>query len=215
MNHSFLYYLAYFSAFSSAIPLIIGYIGIKKNKSYLIPLFIFINVSFLEEIFLGVINYLNYNNLYVIRIFTIIEFILISLFYHIFFRQFMKNKSILFVISLFLIVAFIDYKFNGLELEDNFCATFKSIVLTIYALFAFLYVMKYLVFENLLASSFFWFNTAILVFYSGRLLLVAFGNYLSKEDPSIYLIMYTVINSVLAISYNILITIGFWKVKTT
>jgi hypothetical protein len=70
--------------------------------------------------------------------------------------------------------------------------------------------MKRLMYPNLLNTSFFWINIAILIYFAGNLFLFLFSNHLQKNNWEQYLAVYN-IHSVTNIMYYILISIGFWK----
>lgn len=210
--NSFYHYLSIISVLFSAFTFIVGLLWFKFLKGYLVPLLVLVSFSFATDVVNIVFAKSNINNLYIFHFFTIIEFILISLFYSLFFRKQLKSGYFLLPIPIFLIVAFIDYKINGLNSMDHFSTSIESILLSIYALFSFLFIMRKLLFENLLSEPFFWINSGVLFYFSGNLLVFAFSNYFLATELSNHSALWS-IPQLLNIFYNILIIIGFWKAR--
>lgn len=211
-THYLYYYLGYISTLFSTLSFIVGLLCIKSINRYLVPIFLIVSVSFVTEIINVVLVRLNINNHFIFHFYTVIEFILISFFYLLFFREYSRQQYFLLPIPLFLIIAFIDYKINGLNSMDNFSSSVGAVFLSLYALFSFLFVMRKLLFENILSAPFFWINSGILFYFSGNLLVFAFSNYVFAKEESIGNALWS-IPQFLNIFYNILISIGFWKIR--
>lgn len=149
--------------------------------------------------------------MFLLDIYTPVEFILFALFYKSFFDSIKKTHLHYFAIALFICIAAFDTFFiNDLMTVNNFSDSIESIVFIIYSLSAFFFVMKKLMYKDLLNSYFFWINTAVLIYFAGNLFLFLFSNHLQQSDHAKYMALYN-IHSVTNIIYYILITIGFWK----
>jgi hypothetical protein len=213
IDNYFLRLLSDISAYTSVIPLIISLRYYKSINRTLKPLFILSILSVVAEVLNKIHVEYDINNYYIFHIFTIIEFTLISLFYKRFFLQFKNIRIFEVFIFVFFIIAFIDYKINGLDSMDSFSITVESVILTSYSLILFYFVLQKLIFENLLNTPIFWMNTAILIYFSGNLILFVFSNYLLATEPKKYHMLWYTIHSFINISYNALISVGFWKTK--
>lgn len=211
-SNTFYDYLGYITIFFSVPSLIAAVLCIKSVKGYLVPLFVYVSVSFVTEMINFVLTESGINNMFIFRFYTIIEFILISFFYHIFYSKYLKSSYLLLLIPLYLVVAFIDFKINGLNAIDNFSSSISALLLSLYALVSFLFVMRKLIFENILSEPFFWINCGVLFYFSGNLLVFAFSNYIYTHQQS-YLIALWTIPQFLNIFFNIFICIGFWKTR--
>jgi hypothetical protein len=198
---------------SSFLPLIISVIHYRHLNELLRPLFILFVISGVIEITNKVHLEIGVNNLYIFHIFTVLEFTLISLFYSRFFKRYFNSILIKIPIILFLGVCVVDYAINGFKFIDSFSISIESIVLIFYSLLLFYLVLKNLVFDNLLAAPVFWINTAILVYFSGNLVLFVFSNYMMANSNNTHFILWALIHSFLNIVYNILLSFGFWKTK--
>jgi|SRR6218665_91578 len=197
----------------SIIAFVVALLRLRLVHSYVIPILLLVIIAFIVELinFAFVID--NENNLYIFHAYTIIEFTLISFFYLLFYRPYFKSYFMLILNLVFCVIAYLDYTVNGLESIDNYSISCESIILTFYALVSFLFIIKNLIFENLLASTFFWINAAVLFYFSGNLLLFAFSNYLKNNNLDEYYVLWTMIHSFLNIFFNTFICIGFWKLK--
>lgn len=211
-NH-FLIVVSHITFIISFGPILISLINFKHLKRSLLPLFALFVFSILTDILNRIHMEMKINNSYIFHFFTIIEFVLISLFYSLFFKKYFNPLIINLLILIFFIVAFIDYKINGLNSIDNFSISIESIILTLYSLYLFYYILKNLLFENLLAEPIFWINTAILVYFAGNLLIFVFSSYLIQNAPKTHLLLWAIVHSFINIIYNVFLSIGFWKIK--
>ena len=213
-NEDIFSFLQLFSSATAFLPFIFALLYFKYARNYLMPIFILIFISTLMEIFNLNPGFLNQKTMILIlRCFTVIEFILISLFYIGFFKNYFKPVVAYLFIPCFLIVTYMDYCQGGSNSQDNFSFSTESVCFILYSLFLFYYVSKHLLFENLLMSPVFWINTAILVYFAGNLALFVFSNYLIVTDPKMHIMLWSLIHTFFNISFNSLITIGFWKTK--
>lgn len=95
---------------------------------------------------------------------------------------------------------------------NNFSTSLEAILLSLFALFSFLFVMRKLIFENILSEPFFWINSGVLFYFSGNLLAFTFSNYVYTHQQPYYNTLWA-IPRFLNIFFNILICIGFWKTR--
>lgn len=155
-----------------------------------------------------VVGYSDISNITIFHFYTNIEFSLIFIFYMLFYKQYFHLKILYFVIPAFYVVSFVDYKLHGLNEIDSFSVTVESFVFLFISLMSFYFIIRHLIFENIVAMPFFWLNSAILIYFSGNILLFIFSKSLNTED---YYFLYSFINSPLNIIYNFLICVAFWK----
>ena len=212
-SHNYFYLiLMYVSLFSVVIPFTTGIIR-RKYLDSVSNLFFYLVITYLilEIVSFSLANY-HVNNLFVARINTVLQFILLSVFFS---RAFHSTKISLFIkifIFFFLGTACIDLYLNGLKIMDNLSLTTSCILLMIYSLLTFFYLIQKPLYSNILSTPLFWFNTAVLVYFSGNLFLFLFTNYLLKKSLPLHFNLWT-IHSILNIIFNSLISIGFWKTE--
>jgi len=208
---SFFLNLSYTSAYSACIPLIVGFIFKKRLKPNFTVLLYLVFVGLFTEITaIFYHKYFYYNNLVVSRFFTVAEFVILSIF---FIKTLSPSKTALFIkvfIFVFLGVTLLDLYVHGIEAPDNFASSTESILLMVYSLFTFFYIMQNPVYANILSDPLFWFNTAILVYFSGTFFFFIFNGYIVSNN--IHLGIFA-INAVLNIIFNLLLATGFWKTK--
>jgi hypothetical protein len=198
------------------IPLIIGIIRIKKFSKAEKILFALLCISMLSEIMIFILFKYRLNNLFVSRVQGMAEFILLSFFFnYVFSEQNISSVRALIIkilIFVFIGVAIFDLYVNGFNSMDNISLTTECILLMVYSVLAFFHLIQRPVFDNILKAPLFWFNTAILTYFSGNLFLFIFSNYIenhfSKVSPALW-----GIHSLLNIAFYILITIGFWRTE--
>lgn len=201
------------SVAASFLPLLISFFRFNQVKSQYPELLILVFISAA----LDLANRFNLisadNNFFVFHIYTVVEFLLITILYLKFFKRVVHPVIFFLVNIVFLSIAYIDYRINGLRSIDNLSISVESIILAICSLSLFYYVLKNLVFDNLLGSSIFWINTAILIYFSGNFFLFIFSDYLLLESEQIYNFVWSLVHSLFNIIYNLLLAIGFWKTK--
>ncbi len=209
-NYNFYVVLLYISLFSILLPIIVGF---DKRRNFLPEekiLYSLIILSCFIEIVIYILFKNHINNLFMSRIQGMVEFILLSLF---FIQIFSSSKQTLLIkafIFMFMGVAAFDLYLNGFNSLDNISLTTECILLMIYSLLAFFHLLQNPVHDKILSAPLFWFNTAILMYFSGNLFLFVFSNYLenhfAKVSPAL-----CGIHSLLNIVFYLLISIGFWK----
>jgi hypothetical protein len=205
-------YLSYFSALSICVPLVTGVYKRGHFASDTRSLFYLIFASLMSEIISHILHRYNLYNLFVFRFYTIVQFLLLSFF---FIKTLSESKMVLYIKIcglLFLTLATYDSYKNGLNSMDDLSLTAASVLLMIYSLFTFYHIMENPVHLNILSTPLFWFNTAILVYFSGCLFLFIFSNYLEDHYAKVFHIAWGV-NSILNITFNLLIATGFWKAR--
>jgi hypothetical protein len=204
---------AIITLFSSLTALIIGITNFKSAPAYLKPLLLYLAIVVPIEIWSAIHIIFRENNMYLFRIFTILEFTLLSLFYYRFFKAYFNSNFFYVVLPVFYAIAFFDYQKNGWDKLDDLSISVESVVFICYSLFLYYYVLKNLLFNNLLNSSVFWINTGILLYFSGNLVLFVFSNYLLVSNNSVHNILWSTIHTFFNLTYNILLSIGFWKAR--
>jgi hypothetical protein len=200
------------SSFSILFPLLSIFLSRKRISSIYVPLVLLIVAGFITEVLNLYFLIRNQNNYLVIRCYTFFEISLITYFYYSFFRKHFNSKWFLLIILIFPFIALIDYNLNGDENFDNYAVAFEAISFSIISLWAFYYLMKKVLFENLTNEPFFWFNCGVLLYFGANLVLFIFDNYLLKYRTSGHIALWA-IHSILNIFYNSILAVGFWKTK--
>ncbi len=209
-NYKFYLYLSYISCFLISLPIIIAWKKrqfLDKKENTLLVLLI---LSFVLEIIIFTLHRFHINNLFVSRINGIMEFVLISFFMSESFRRSILSKGIKIFNFIFLGVVVYDLYLNGFNSIDNISLTTECILLMIYSIITFFHLIKNPVHDNILSVPLFWFNTAILTYFSGNLFLFVFSNYIENHFASVSPALWG-IHSGLNIVFYLLISVGFWR----
>jgi hypothetical protein len=195
------------------IPILIGSIRFRYLSSAAKSVFALMIVAMIIDNISYIFRNQHFNTAYFLRVYTILEFILLSLFF-----IYIANRNSLKIVMkvmivLFSAVAVFDALFQGIMSMDSISIAVESIVFILYSIASFLLLMKDASYLNILSASRFWMITAILLYFSGNLFLFVFSNHLLLHTPDSFNKLWA-INSVLSILFYSLIAIGFWKVKT-
>lgn len=205
--------LTYISASISLLPLIVAIINYALLRSYHIPLFILLIASTLIELTAHILALFKLDVEFLYYIYTFIEFITISFFYSTFFRDHFKPFFIYIVLISYLLTCIFLLKIFGLRLANNYMLPIESFIFINYSLFFFFFILKNLIFENLLKSSLFWINTGILFYFSGNLCIFIFSNYIVHHLSTKYSLLYGITHISFNILMNVFFSIGFWKLR--
>lgn len=205
-------YLLYnLSVFFVFLPLIIGWLKRKSLPFELLPLFYLLNISCVIGIIGLMMAKFKLNNLLLYDIYTIIEFIFISILYKRFFEIHSKIKLHSLIIFLFILLTTADVFFiSGTKLFSDLSTSVEAIVFMLYSLIAFYVIIKNLIYKDVLKEPFFWINVAILIYFSGNLFLLS--NNLLRQGQDVFRVIYQ-LHSVLNCSFFVTIALGFWKIK--
>lgn len=208
--------LNYFSSVLSFVTLFFSIRSYRFLPKYLLPIFILTIANALTEtiVFIGLTFYKQLNPVIVLKFFTATEFALISVFYAKFFGQYFKTYWFYIVIPCFFVLNIVDYNMNGPKSSDHLSVSFESICFILYSLFLFYYVLRNLLFENLLGTSVFWINSAILFYFAGSLFLFVFSSYILGREPLNHLLLWATIHTFFNLVYNLFLGIGFWKMRS-
>lgn len=205
--------LQYISAYSVIVPIILCVIWRKALSKEMLVIFVLLFVSLTIDVACIILGHLKINNMFLMTVFTVIEFISLIFFYKLFFDKISKSIIHYIIGACFLVYIILDeIVFNDVTLFDSVSVSIESVIIILYSLISFYFIIKNIMYEDLLAEPFFWINTALLIYFSGNLFLFSFSKYLQNHHAKDFLNFY-VIHSVLHIIYYSLISLGFWKAK--
>lgn len=194
------------------IPILIGVIRLRHLSVAARCVFALMIVAMVTDNISYFFRNQHFNTAYFLRIYTILEFILLSFFFIYIVNLKSLKVGMKVMIVLFTAVAIFDALFQGIMSMDSISIAVESIVFILYSIIAFFLLMKDTTYLNILSASRFWMITAIILYFSGNLFLFVFSNHLLLHTPDSFNKLWA-INSVLSILFYSLIAIGFWKVK--
>lgn len=210
-----LYYLSFINVSYYLLPIIIGIVTFKFFSYNLKLIFWLICIGFLADILNITVGFLfKRNNLNINYFYALTEVFILSLFYF----QIFKNVVLKYFVVLNLIL-FFTYSLTclvkyGVYNPKNM--TLISIGNFIVVIYTILYLFNQLDkshLEILTLSPLFWINSAYLLYFIPTILIYLFYDFLVIKAGDFLNLIHNIVNSVLCILFNTLVTIGFLKNK--
>lgn len=184
----------------------------KKLNTPLKRLLYFLIWNLLIEVSALVFMNLGYNNLPLLHIYTLGEFLFFSFFFKsIISKSIFRKKTFWYFLgigSLFIISNSIF--FQSIFEFNTYAKTFVQITIIGYAILYFYNLVENQSFNHQLSKSLRLINSAIIVYYSGSLFIFMCGQ-VSFENTQVY-VMFWIFNAMLNVIFQLLILIGLWKV---
>lgn len=144
-------------------------------------------------------------------IYTVIEFLFLSLFHSCFYGK--KHRNIIYlVVAVFTVLCIVNFLFIQNKIEFNtYTRSTGAIVLIVYSL---LFILKQNNEEQNWGDNVYnWINAGILLYLASCLFMFIFSNYLLNAGAHINRIVWGTHDTILIIEY-ILFAVGFYKCKT-
>ncbi|RYE16518.1 MAG: hypothetical protein EOP51_25630 [Sphingobacteriales bacterium] len=181
----------------------------KRLERPLVILLIYFLISFGFDIVGTYYSELNKNNLPLFHLHTIMEFGLLSLVFYQAFPVSGLRKSIPWLVALFSGFAGVYAVFNGTRVFNSIPRAIENVVMIAYAILYLAQLNKHMPVKRLEQFPMFWITTAVLLYFSGTLLLFTLGEYLATLEQHFPIDIW-VVHSVLNVVFNILCAVGLW-----
>ena len=206
--------LTYSSIISILIPLICCVIKYKTHSTILWVLFTYIIFSTLTEILsLFLPNYSIKNYFLSQNIFAVTEFLLISVLYYLEFKIKITQRIILYISIAYICFVLIELGITGKYLQANtIISLIEACILSMFAIYFFFNVQTELSIPRLTDYSFFWINCGVAIYFSTSIILFAFDDYISKCGEKEVEQLWG-LHLFCNILYNILLSVGVWKIR--
>lgn len=207
--------LSYLSAIILLIPVCIGIIRFRfiKEKHLLIFLSILISL-FTEIISFILIKFFNQSNILLYNGYIIVETVLLFLYYLKYLENNLLKSITKFIAFIFVVVSVFEIIMNKKGAMSDISFTFESIFIIMLTIITFHYLIKSQIFSNILSAPIFWINSGLLLFFAGNLFLHLFSQILQEFAQKAFYELWG-FHSILNIILYSLISIGFWKTKTS
>ncbi|MDH7515475.1 MAG: hypothetical protein QHI48_06360 [Bacteroidota bacterium] len=199
------------AAFSILVPLISGlwvFVALGFDMRCLLALVI---TAFTVELLLAVFSHLDWNSTWLLNIYTLLEFGLLMVIFMVWETRPAWRKIMLFSVLIFIAIWVLGKVFfreeAGLRVFDSVTATMESVMLIMVGMFALIRLTT----EDILGvfqSPRFWFVFAILVYFTGNLIIFALGQYVLRQEFGEHVLVWG-IHSVLGITSNLLYAWAF------
>ena len=152
------------------------------------------------------------NNLPLLHVYTLGEFLLLSFFYrsllptHIIFRKYFAA----FLVTVSLLILFNTAVLQDIYVFNSYAKTLVQIILIIYSILFFFYLPEASSFQKPEGWSLRLINSGVLIYYCGSLFIFMFSN-IFIENSLIYH-GFWIFNALLNLLFHILVLIGLWRV---
>lgn len=207
-------FLSYISAGFILIPLIIGlkrYKYLERQNFIILSLLI---VSLLTEIIsLILIMYFKKSNIVLYNSYILIETVLLYFYFKHIQSSSIRRISTVFLI-IFILTSIYELAISKIQSMNAVSFTLQSIYSIVFSLLAFQQMLREQKYNNILQAPVFWINSAILLFFTGNLFLHLFSQYLQEHALNAFFELWA-FHSFFNIVFYTLISIGFWKIKTS
>lgn len=202
-----LLYSTYFLAFPIAIAFY-RYRFITKELRYML---MYLGLSFLTETIMTIMTKSGIrNNLFVVHIYTILEFNIIALFYYTYFNGFYHRYLVPAIMGLFTVFAIINSLFFQKLIEFNsYSRGLECILVIMLCLMCFYQMLIELSTKTPEKKPVFWINAGFLFYFAGNIVLFILSNVVLKENKDFNYLswgLHALLNTIL----QIFIGIGLW-----
>ncbi|MDB5001402.1 MAG: hypothetical protein JWR76_2479 [Mucilaginibacter sp.] len=208
-----LFYITYIVPLSVLIPLVTALINFKYLSKPFKIIFWFVLFSGVINTFsMMLVDVFHKQNLIIFHLYTIFEFVMLSIFYCCF--QNKRGRNIItWVLGIFTILYLVNFYFQSISINNTYTHSLSAIIIIAYSMqFIFKQSEKYDK-ANWGYDGLNWINTGILIYYSSCLFLFMTSNYFLTASKFIGELIWTTHDTILFLEY-ILFAIGFYKCKT-
>ncbi|MFK8105333.1 MAG: hypothetical protein AB8G15_22665 [Saprospiraceae bacterium] len=201
--------LAQTSVFLALLPALVALLNWKNLNHAQRLLSNLVFVAVLTELFAYLLARMEVNNLFISHIFTIVEYLLLSLIYRKALSSVIPTKVFNLTMLLFLLYA----TFNGIWVEsltkfNGLSRAVSSLIILFYALAYFYKLLKEVKIKRLETEALFWLSVGLLLYFSANFFIFIFSNYI---QPSVKLsFTFWGIHAILNITRYIFYTIALW-----
>lgn len=204
----------FFATWIIIIPVVTGTLRYGNLSKECRIIFFFTIIACITEITSYITRSRGINNMPLLHIYTVIEFVIISWFYHLLFKRIFSFSPLPLIAVLFVIGSII----NSLWIQE--ILSFNSYIRGIEAVLIILYalIILYVFFfqpdaKKTVDDPVFWINAGILIYFSGATTLFILSNYILPLGYQFNKNIWGV-HALLSIIMYLSITTGLWKSKT-
>jgi hypothetical protein len=196
MNYFFLWT---FVPCSIILPFIVGLINFRALKKPDSIIFIYITVNGLVNLVTSILARSGNNNMPVFHLFTIIELVLLSLFFSSIYNS--KHYSIIsyIVLAVFLVFAMLNSLFlQNIYMFNTYTRSLEAIIIICYCLWFFYYLISQ---ETRPNNSLIWYTAGIFIYFSTSFIIFIMSNIALKLDKEQDWIMWHIHGSMVLLMY--------------
>lgn len=169
------------SSYSAILPLGLGVFKWKHLSFELKILSAYLLLSLLTDVVTLQLAINSINNLSLLYVFTVLEFLLFSTIYYKIYRSLRLKRVIIIVAIVFLGVVVFNLYEQGIASYATAPRTIESIIFTTYSIIYFYQIVRGSFAYKVEKDSMFWFNGGILVYFAGSLLFFSLSSYILEH----------------------------------
>lgn len=211
MFHDF-YHAFYYLALS--VSVIVGIVLFSKIETAYKWIALLMLITLFSELiarFVG--GYLHETNNIVYHFFTPVEFMLYCIIYRWFFKERFWNAVLFISFMVLLILELLNTLFfQPLQTTNTNIMIGESVLLVLISLSLFTKIMVLPVYDNILSEGVFWFNSAVLLFYSFNILVWGFHSikvYQLQHPPTIIYDLILLFSGLLYLFFALAVTLNY------
>ena len=175
-----------FSGFASLLLFFFGLVRYRKLSIITKHVVLLAFVSAVSDS-IGRVLWINkMSNVYVLNIYTILEFLIIANIYRLEFRGFVKENLMKYIMGIFVAGSMIDMLFiQGYYQLNSYTKISECFLLVIFAIVYFYKVVTELVILDLKSEPMFWINAAVLMYFVSGSFLFTLSEYIQQYSKSL------------------------------
>jgi len=159
------------------------------------------------------LNALKHNNLWLLHLYTPLEFACIIWFYSHVLQGFVKSTVFVYLgLGFAVLSAFNSVFLQDIETFNTYARSLQGILVIMLCLIWCYRTLLEMKIKRLEQDPVFWVNTGFLLYFSGNVLLFAFSNYIVNINRTLNLYIWA-FHALFSILLYFFITIGLWKAK--
>ena len=172
---------------------------------------LFICLAVLGEVVADYTSTRHMPNLYLLHIYTILEFNILALFYFSLFGYFYPRWLVPLLMVGFTVLAVLNSLFlQPLSTYNTYTRGLEGLLMIALSLLCFYQMLAELTTKRLDRSPIFWINTGFLLYFAGNLFLFILSNALLKEPNQTLSFMSWGLHSLLMVLMHLFISLGLW-----
>jgi len=209
--HTIYYYAVKLALVCLSVNVVFCFVYRKKLNTPFRRLFYFLILNLIIEILAFTFMQFKQNNLPLLHLYTLGEFILFSYFYMSLINKpaLIKNAFRYFVIGGCLLILLNSIFLQSIYTFNTFAKTAVQVTIIAYAVLYFYNLVENSSFSTAVSKSLRLVNSAILIYYSGSLFIFMYGKF-SLINVEGYVVFWA-FNAILNFIFQLLILLGLWK----
>jgi hypothetical protein len=199
--------------FAVWVPLLTALLFVKKTPYHILLLKIHLALVALVQAYAYYLWKNSQNNLFLLHIYTVEEFIFLTLFYSHLLKKFISQHWFFAIIILFVVSAVLNIMYlQPLKIHNTNMRGLESLIIIIWTIMYFYYRLSD---ENEgerhHSSGLLLINSGFLIYFSASLLLFSLGNFMSGTDYREISKSLWSVHAIVSILLYLIIAIGIWK----